>query len=152
MPMILATALAVVLLWLILSPVPAQAGTLTSCTPTYERGSWVVNVCVVLIRNDADDSWLAEGRISSNSNKTHMRLSALHLRANGQTVTTAQTDDGYIRVIIQTVPRWFSPRAGIEMQAFLGYRWVWPDGACYPSCNPREQKTLPSKVAYTRDP
>jgi hypothetical protein len=28
---------------------------------------------------------------------------------------------------------------------------VWPDAVCFPSCDPRVQETLPSKVAHTRD-
>jgi hypothetical protein len=150
MAVALATVLAAALVWPMLSPAPAQAGILTTCD-RYERGPWSVSVCVVLIRDGQGPSekWSAEGRISSNSPKTNMRLSALHLRADGTTVTRALTAVGHGSVATYTSPVWFPPRAGILMDALLGFRWVWPDAVCYPSCDPSKQANLLSEVAYT---
>jgi hypothetical protein len=150
LPVTLATVLAAALLWPMLVPAPAQAGTLTNCD-RFERGSWSVSVCVVLIRDGLGPSekWLAEGRISSNSTKTHMRLSALHLRANAGTVTRAPTVDGYRSLATYTNPVWQPPRGGILMDALLGFRWVWPDGKCDPSCDTSVQRHLLSDISYT---
>jgi hypothetical protein len=43
LPVALATVLAAALLWPMLVPAPAQAGTLTNCD-RFERGSWSVSV------------------------------------------------------------------------------------------------------------
>lgn len=150
LPVALAAVLAAALLWSLLAAAPAQAGTLTTCD-RWVRGSWSVSACVVLVRapHGSTEKWSAEGRISSNSSKTHMRLSALHLRANGGTVTLAPTVVGYRSLATYTSPVWFPPRAGIAMSAHLGFRWVWPDGKCFPSCDPKVQEPLYTDIAFT---